>query len=388
MSEAFTTEKQSGPKQPGPRLRTMTARTAPSQRIAASVVDIGLVLLGIWVLRGFLSALAWAVVLTLATWPLYERFQLLFSEQRRRNVVPALFTLIIALVFIIPFGVAVVEIWREVRSVLHWVTDAEHDGLPVPATAVRLPFFSQQITDWWHSNLSEPGAITELLGRTDTGQFARLTQEIGVIIARRLTFFVFTVLTLYFLFRDGVSLAKRFRTFAHRLLGEPGEYLSTLTMSAVRSTADGLVLVGLGEGAILGVAYYSFGTPHPALLAAFTGLLAMIPFGAPIIFSLASALLLIDGSVAPAIGLFAFGWVVIGIADHAIRPILIGGAAKLPFLWVLLGIFGGLETFGLVGLFLGPAIMAALVSLWREWTDPVPRRLNLKAEARSGRTLD
>ena len=69
----------------------------------------------------------------------------------------------------------------------------------------------------------------------------------------------------------------------------------------------------------------------------------------------------------------------VAIADHAIRPILIGGAAKLPFLWVLLGIFGGLETFGLVGLFLGPAIMAALVSLWREWTDPVPRRLNLKS---------
>jgi len=366
-------------KQSGPSLRTVTARAQPSQRIATSVVDIALVLLGIWVLRGFMSALAWAVVLTLATWPLYERFQALFAPERRRNLAPALFTLVIALVFIIPFGVAAVEIWREVRSVLHWVTDAEHDGLPVPAMLGRLPFFSQQIADWWRANLAEPGAITDLLGRTDTGQYARLTQEIGIIIARRLTFFVFTILTLFFLFRDGLSLAKRFRTFAHRLLGQPGEYLATLTISAVRSTADGLVLVGLGEGAILGIAYYLFGTPHPALLAAFTGLLAMIPFGAPIIFTLASALLLIDGSVAPAIGLFAFGWVVIAVADHAIRPILIGGAAKLPFLWVLLGIFGGLETFGLVGLFLGPAIMAALVSLWREWTDPVPRRLNLKS---------
>jgi len=365
--------------QSGPRLRTVTARALPSQRIATSIVDIALVLLGIWVLRGFMSALAWAVVLTLATWPLYEHFQALFSVERRRNLAPALFTLIIALVFIVPFGVAVVEIWREVRSVMHWVTDAEHDGLPVPALVARLPFFSQQIADWWRANLAEPGAVTDLLGRTDTGQYARLTQEIGIIIARRLTFFVFTILTLFFLFRDGVALAKRFRTFAQRLLGEPGEYLATLTMTAVRSTADGLVLVGLGEGAILGIAYYVFGAPHPALLAAFTGLLAMIPFGAPVIFTLASALLFFDGSIGAAAGVSAVGWVVIGIADHAIRPILIGGAAKLPFLWVLLGIFGGLETFGLVGLFLGPAIMAALVSLWREWTDPVPRRLNLKS---------
>jgi predicted PurR-regulated permease PerM len=363
-----------------PKLRSMAARAQPSQRIATSIVDIALVLLGIWVLRGFMGALAWAVVLTLATWPLYERFLTLFRPEQRRNLAPALFTLVIALVFIVPFGVAVVEIWRETRSVLHWVTEAEHNGIPVPPIVEGLPFFKQQITDWWTINLAAPGAITDLLGRSaDTGQFARLTQEIGVIIARRLTFFLFTILTLFFLFRDGVFLGKRFRTFAHRLLGQPGEYLAQLTVSAIRSTADGLVLVGLGEGAVLGVAYYIFGAPHPALLAAFTGLLAMVPFGAPIVFTLASVLLLIDGSIGAAAGVSIVGWIVIAIADHAVRPALIGGAAKLPFLWVLLGIFGGLETFGLVGLFLGPAIMAALVSLWREWTDPLPRRLNLKA---------
>jgi len=362
-----------------PRARNLSARTQPSQRIATSIVDIALVLLGIWVLRGFLSALAWAVVLTLATWPLYERFLTAFRPEQRRNVAPALFTLVIALVFIIPLGVAVIEVWRETQSVLHWITNAEHNGIPVPAVVGRMPFFTQQIIDWWSANLAAPGAITELLGRSaDTGQFARLTQEVGVIIARRLTFFLFTILTLFFLFRDGVTLGKRFHTFAHRLLGQPGEYLAQLTVSAIRSTADGLVLVGLGEGAVLGVAYYVFGAPHPALLAAFTGLLAMVPFGAPIVFTLASVLLLIDGSIGAAAGVSIVGWIVIGIADHAIRPILIGGAAKLPFLWVLLGIFGGLETFGLVGLFLGPAIMAALVSLWREWTDTVPRRLNLK----------
>jgi predicted PurR-regulated permease PerM len=287
--------------------------------------------------------------------------------------------MLIALVFIIPFGVGVVEIWREVTSLLHWITTAERDGLPMPAMVSRLPFFKQQVMDWWQVNLAEPGAMTELIGRTDTGKFARITQEVGLIIARRLTFFAFSILTLFFLFRDGVMLGKRFRLLCFRLLGEPGEYLASLTVTAVRSTADGLVLVGLGEGAALGIAYALLGTPHPALLGAFTGLLAMIPFGAPVVFTLAAALLLIGGSITKAAILMAFGFIVIGIADHAIRPVLIGGAAKLPFLWVLLGIFGGLETFGLVGLFLGPAIMAALISLWREWSDPVPRRLNIKA---------
>src|ERR1700761_692859 len=135
-----------------PKLRNMTARAQPSQRIAASVVDIALVLLGIWVLRGFLSALAWAVVLTLATWPLYERFQTLFRPERRRNLAPALFTLIIALVFIVPFGVAVIEVWRETRSVLHWVTEAEHNGIPVPAVVGRPPFFAPPVIDLWSGN--------------------------------------------------------------------------------------------------------------------------------------------------------------------------------------------------------------------------------------------
>ncbi len=353
--------------------------TSPSQRIAIIVVDTALVLLSFWVLRGFFGALAWAVVLAIATWPLYERFVDMFSPKRARDLAPLLFTLLIALVFIVPLGVAVLETWRELNAVTHWISGVEKSGVPVPHLVSRLPFLAPQITKWWNDNLAAPGGITDLIGHPDTGRFARLTQEVSLVIARRLTFFAFTVLTLFFLFRHGPMLAKRFNTLSSRLLGEPGEYLGTITVSAIRSTADGLVLVGLGEGAFLGVAYFIFGAPHPALLGAFTGLLAMIPFGAPVIFCLAGAVLLIKGSIGAAIGLVVYGFIVIGIADHFIRPALIGGAAKLPFMFVLLGIFGGLETFGLVGLFLGPAIMAALVSLWREWTDPVPRRLTQKA---------
>src|SRR5262249_57760104 len=96
----------------------------------------------------------------------------------------------------------------------------------------------------------------------------------------------------------------------------------------------------------------------------------IIPFGAPITFTFATLLLAALGKPASAVGLFIFGWVVVGIADHFLRPALIGGVAKLPFLWVLLGIFGGLEAFGVLGLFLGPAIIAALIALWREATEP------------------
>jgi predicted PurR-regulated permease PerM len=344
------------------------------QRVATLVVDIGLVLLSFWVLRTFLGALAWSVVLALATWPLYQRFQLLFAPKRRRDAAPALFTVLIALVFIVPLGVAVVEIWREMTSVVHWMGHAERNGVSTPAFLSRIPMVGAQIESWWVSNLAAPGAIGDLIGRADTGVFARITQEVGFAVARRLTLFVFTILSLFFLFRDGVTLGKRFQTFCHRLLGPSGEYLGDLTVCAIRGTADGMVLVGLGEGAILGIAYQLLGVPHPALLAAVTGVLAIIPFGAPVIYGAAALLLIAEGSTAHGIALGLFGTAVIYIADYLVRPAMIGGAAKLPFIWVLLGIFSGLQTFGLVGLFLGPAIMAILVSLWREWTDPVPGR--------------
>jgi predicted PurR-regulated permease PerM len=345
-------------------------------RAAVIVADAILLLLSVFVLGGFLSALGWAVVLTLATWPLYARFQSALAPRNRRIVAPLLFTLLIALVFVIPLGVAVVEIWKEMNWLIRELSLADKNGLPVPAFASRLPYVGAQVTEWWNSNLTEPGSITELIGRTDTGRFARLTQTVGLVVARRLTFFGFTLLSLFFLFRDGAEIGARFRLLCNRVLGPPGEHLALLAVSAVRSTADGLVLVGLGEGAVLGAAYVVVGVPHPALLGAFTSILAIIPFGAPVIFSVASLLLVAEGAIPAAIGLEVFGFVVIFVADHLIRPVLIGGAAKLPFIWVLLGIFGGLETFGLLGLFLGPAIMAATVSVWREWTDPIASRPN------------
>jgi predicted PurR-regulated permease PerM len=95
----------------------------------------------------------------------------------------------------------------------------------------------------------------------------------------------------------------------------------------------------------------------------------VIPFGAPVIYTIASLYMLSVGKTLAAIIIFAAGSVVVFVADHFIRPILIGGSARLPFLWVLLGLLGGLETLGFIGLFLGPAIMAALIALWREWTE-------------------
>ena len=97
----------------------------------------------------------------------------------------------------------------------------------------------------------------------------------------------------------------------------------------------------------------------------------MIPFAAKLIFGACALVLVAEGHMAAGGGLFAYGMILTLVADNYVRPALIGGAVKLPFIWTLLGIFGGMENFGLLGLFLGPTLMAVLMSIWRDWIEDI-----------------
>jgi predicted PurR-regulated permease PerM len=352
------------------------------QYTARLVLAALIIVAGLYVLSAFFAPLGWAVVLAIATWPLYQRFCQTLPQRARRNVAPLLFTAGITLLFIMPILLGVVEMGRELNGLVQWLRDADHGGSVVPDYLDKLPLVGNTIADWWRTNMLSQDAITARIVHVDTATLARVTQRTAIFIARSFTFFVVTVLTLFFLFRDGASFGRRVQVLVRRTLGRKGLELSQLMVFAVRGTSDGVVLVGIGVGTLLGLGYVVTGVPHPGLLGSLTALFAMIPFGAPAALGVACLLLLAKGATPFAIGLLVFGGIVIFIADHFLRPVLIGGNAQLPFLWVFLGIFGGLATFGILGLFLGPALMVALVSLWREWTAPRPFHATLRRPAR------
>jgi predicted PurR-regulated permease PerM len=346
-----------------------TAGPPPSlQRTAGIVIGLGLLALGAFILHEFLPALVWAGIFAIATWPLYRRF-LRWAPGARSVLAPLLFTFVIGLVFVTPLAVATIEAGREARGVITWVATAQKDGLPLPDWVNGLPYVGGQAAAWWRENLSDPDAATELFGRVNRGVIGDWTRALGFRLLHGMTIFVFTLLSLFFIYRSGEAMSHRLLLLGDRLLGHRAERMALTAIAAVHGTVNGLVLVGLGEGILLGLAYVIAGLPHPALAGALTGILGIIPFGAPLVFGIAALVLLVSHGVAPAIAVGVFGMVVVFVADHFIRPVLIGGAVRLPFLWVLLGILGGLETLGLIGLFVGPAVMAVLVSLWRESTD-------------------
>jgi predicted PurR-regulated permease PerM len=352
------------------------------QQAARLVLALLIIAAGLYVLSAFFAPLGWAVVLAIATWPLYQRFNQTLPVKWRRDVAPLLFTAAITLLFVVPLLLAAVEIGRELNGLVAWLRDADQGGSVVPDYLDKLPMVGDTIADWWRANMVSAGAVTDRFARVDTATLARVTQRTATFIARSLTFFVVAVLTLFFLFRDGASFGRKVQALVRKVLGRKGFELSTLMVFAVRGTSDGVVLVGIGVGTLLGLGYFVTGVPHAGLLGSLTAVFAMIPFGGPAALVVACLLLMAKGAMPFAIGLLIFGSVVIFVADHFLRPVLIGGNAKLPFLWVFLGIFGGLASFGILGLFLGPTLMAALVSLWREWTMPRPFHATLKKPVR------
>ncbi|WP_375398083.1 AI-2E family transporter [uncultured Sphingomonas sp.] len=352
----------------------MDPTTPPRARgttIARGVVVGALGVLGLWVVLPFLPALVWAVVVAIAADPLVKRTEARFPG--RRGWIALGFTPAFAALVLAPIVAGIAQAAREAHDLAGWIATARASGLPPPAWLATLPAGSAEATAWWQANLADPVAAAALFHNFNHALWNAQARLIGVGLLHRTVIFAFTLLALFFLIRDRDGLVAQCRVAGDRLIGAAGERIARQAALSVRGTIDGLVLVGIGEGAAMILVYLVLGVPHPLLLGVATAIAAMIPFGAAVMFVIAALLLLAQGAAGAAIAVMAIGLTVVGIADHLVRPVLIGSATRLPFLWVLIGILGGVEAFGLLGLFVGPATMAVLVMLWREFVEGKPQ---------------
>lgn len=360
---------------PGTHFDLAAPVLAPGQQRAA-LVAAGLLVLGaLWTLKPFVPALGWGVIVAVSLWPLHERGRASTSGAMR-DWMPALTTLLVALAFVIPLvaiGRLAARDWAEVSQ---WLAQANAQGVPVPAALHSLPF-GDRIVAWWQTTLAQPGALGRVSaqGSMVAGKLGGGSHLLGMVV-HRFVLVGFMLLVLFFLLRDGEHVAHALRIGARRAFGPSGEHVGEQVVRAIRGTVNGLVIVGLGQGVVMGLVYELVGVPHPALLGLLTGLLSVVPLGSMIAIAAAAGLVAVSGSMVAAAVVFGVGAVVVFVADHFVRPVLIGGSTRLPFVWVLLGILGGIEAFGLIGLVLGPALMAAVLLLWREWTGQIAGPLN------------
>jgi len=349
----------------GTFLRSDDSAMTPPQKHAALAAALLLILAALFTLQEFLPALAWTVIFAIALWPLFQRLAARWPRHRR-ELLPLLFILGVVLVFVLPVIVIAVPLAADAQGARQFMDQVQQSGLPPPQFLSHLPG-GAELTSLWQQKLSQPGQISVLTKGAIKGGGAKAAGTFGRETLHRLVLFGFMLLGLFFFLRDSEGVIQQLRAGSRRAFGAAGEDIGRQIISSVHGTVNGLVLVGLGEGLLLGLGYVAAGVPHPTLFGLVTAILAMVPFGAAIAIVAAAAVLLANGSTVAAIIIVALGAVVTFVADHFIRPVLIGGATRLPFIWVLLGILGGVSAWGLVGLFVGPAIMAAVILVWREW---------------------
>ncbi len=337
------------------------------QRQSAARLAFGaaVVVLALWSFSEYLPALGWAGVIAIATWPFYKKIR---ARVGHGHALPIGFAVGVGLIFLAPVvGLGWVA-EREGVAAAHWIEEARKNGVPAPENLEGLKWVGPSLASWWRDNLSDPANARSLVRGLDKAPLIEMSRHVGVAAGRRVVVFLFTILALFFMYRDGDSLSASLDRLSERAFGPRGREIGGRIVNSVHGTVDGLVLVGLGEGLILAIVYYFAGVPQALLLGAATAIGAIIPFGAFFMFSLASILLIAKGAAGAAAVVFVAGLAVLTVADHVVRPYIIGNATRLPFLFVLVGILGGVEAFGMLGLFLGPAIMTILVDLWREAT--------------------
>lgn len=370
MSNADNHRKTNEPRWLGPATH---ARTALVPSISAARWLLVLIVAAcIYFFYGFIVPVLAALVIGFASWPVYR--ELLRRVGGNTSVGATIALLLIIAFLIVPIFIAASYTASEIREWFGWAVEVNKVGAPVPEWISALPGVGPWMSEQWVHYIGTPGAIGEviqLVSGANIGNIYRAVVAAGNGVFNLILTLLFMLIALFFVYRNGVGFARQIDLVGERILPTRWERISRVVPATISSTVTGMTLIAIGEGIVLGLAYWIAGVPSPVTLGVLTGIMALIPGGAPLSFTLVSVYLVASGSVAAGVGLFAWGSVELFIVDKTIRPRLVGGPIKLPFLPTFFGLVGGVKTLGFLGLFIGPVLMALLVAVWREWVREV-----------------
>ncbi len=339
---------------------------------AARWLLILIVAAGVYFFYGFVVPVLAALVIGFASWPLYRK---LLARVGGNTTIAATIAIILIITFlVIPIVFAITYTTGEVREWVAWAIRANRMGAPTPQWILALPFAGPYIDELWTKYIGSPGSMGEVIqavSGANIGNIYRAVLAAGGASFHLLLTLLFMLIALFFVYRDGASFSKQIDMLGERILPNRWERISRVVPATISSTVMGMTLIAIGEGIVLGIAYWIAGVPSPVTLGVLTGIMALIPGGAPLSFTLVSVYLVASGSHFAGAGLFIWGSVELFIVDKTLRPKLVGGPIKLPFLPTFFGLVGGVKTMGFLGLFIGPVLMALLVAIWREWMHEV-----------------
>ena len=333
--------------------------------IGAAAVAV-LALACLLILRPFISAALWAAILCFTTWPLFTRLKA--KLRGRQTMAASLATLALSAIIIAPVAILVSRLSGNVAEIIDATRKFIHEGPAAPpAWVTSLPLVGSRLAAYWNL-LSESSAnrFSEIVKWLPTVQKAVLGS--GRVLGAGVFQIVLSLLMVFLFYRSGEAAADRLMSTINRIGGTQGSHLLDVASTTMRAVVYGVLGTALLQGVLAGAGFMIAGVPGAALLGFFTFVIAVIPGGPLLVAAPAVFWLYHRGSTEWAI--FIAVWIVIvGNLDNVVRPFLIArGGSDTPLVLVVLGVLGGAMAFGLIGLFLGPTLLAVGYSMFDEWS--------------------
>jgi predicted PurR-regulated permease PerM len=328
-------------------------------------VLVGLLLLAatLWVLQPFLVPAAWAAIAAYVTWPIYARLR---AWTNRPAATAVLLTFVLAAIVAVPIGWLLVVLATEATGVATRLQDWAAQGAPFPDWVTSRPWLELRAQELRESPLFGHAAVSEWIQRYGQDVSLRAVALTGGI-ARNIFEFMITTVVLFALYVDGERIGAQTRRLATLLLPSDDPGLVDHVGSIVRAVVFGLLGTAIVQGILAGIGFWVLDVPSAVFLGFATVLTALLPGGPALIWGGTCIWLYMEGRVGATIALGIYGALVVSTVDNILRPILISGSTSIPFMLVFLGVLGGLASLGLLGMFVGPVLLAVGFGLLAEF---------------------
>ena len=347
---------------------------------AAALACLLILSIGVFlVMRPFLSALLWGTILTISTWPLHIRLTRALGG--RTGVSAALLSLGACVVFLFPLVVLGQNLAENVAELAAKLEYWRSSGLPQPPSWISpLPFFGSRIHQFW---LDLAAGSVEATARLEP--YVRDARAwvlgFGALIGSGVMEIFISLLIAFFLYRDGQRAAAALGSVLHRLAGRRGPHLLHVAAGTLKGVVYGIIGTNLTEAILAAIGFRIAGVPGALLLGFLCFFLTLVPAGPILIWVPAAIWLFVIGETGWAIFLTVWCVTVFGVIEALLRTFLVSRGSDLPMILILLGLFGGLLSFGFVGLFLGPCLLAVGYSLIKEWIGLEKTKLSLSRDS-------
>lgn len=329
---------------------------------AVSLLGFGCLL----ILRPFISAALWAVILCFTTWPLFSKLKEALSE--RRTLAALIATLLLSAIIVAPVAILVETLSSNLSEIIAASQKLIHEGPPPPPSWVaNVPLIGARLSSYWALlNESSSARIAEVAKLLPVAE--KFVLGGGRALGRGVFEIVVSLLMVFLFYRHGDAAADRLTVTIMRIGGDEGRRLLDVAGTTVRAVVYGVLGTALVQGVFAATGFVIAGVPGAAVLGFLTFIVAPIPGGPILVAAPAVFWLWRGGSTEWAV--FMLVWaLIVGNLDNFVRPFLISrGGGTTPIILVILGLLGGAMAFGLIGLFLGPTLLTIGYSMFQEWT--------------------